>query len=97
MEIQPAAAIPLLGGSSKELPSKGVVEIAEQFSYSGISANIIIYLTNVLHEPAVSAAKNTNIWAGVSCFLPLLGAFVADSYLGRYRTMLYAFFFCLME
>ncbi|XP_059065518.1 protein NRT1/ PTR FAMILY 5.14-like [Cryptomeria japonica] len=60
------------------------VEIAERFANSGISSNLITYLTNVLNETTASVASNVNIWSGVQCILPFLGAFVADSYLGRY-------------
>ncbi|XP_057826887.2 protein NRT1/ PTR FAMILY 5.10 [Cryptomeria japonica] len=66
------------------------VEIAERFANSGISSNLITYLTSVLNESTASAASNVNIWSGVQCILPFLGAFVADSYLGRYWTILVA-------
>ncbi|XP_057976147.1 protein NRT1/ PTR FAMILY 5.4-like [Malania oleifera] len=64
------------------------VETAERFSYYGVAGNLITYLTTGLHEPLATAAKNVNTWVGVSSLFPLLGAFVADSYLGRFRTIL---------
>ncbi|XP_028770000.1 protein NRT1/ PTR FAMILY 5.4-like [Neltuma alba] len=63
------------------------VEFAERFAYSGLSGNLITYLTNALHEPITTAAKNVNTWVGVSSLFPLLGGFVADSYVGRFNTI----------
>lgn len=64
------------------------MEVAERFAYQGLAGNLIQYLTNVLKEPIATAAKNVNTWVGVSSLFPLLGGFVADSYLGRFNTIL---------
>lgn len=66
------------------------VEVAERFAYYGIAGNLITYLTKVMGEPTVTAARNVNVWFGVSTILPVVGAFVADAYLGRYDTILYS-------
>lgn len=64
------------------------VELTERFAHSGISSNLITYLTGPLGLSKATAAENVNTWTGVTTVLPLLGAFIADSYLGRYRMIL---------
>ncbi|CAI8607473.1 unnamed protein product [Vicia faba] len=64
------------------------VEFAERFAYQGLASNLINYLTKFLNEPTTTAVKNVNTWVGVSSLFPLLGGFVADSYLGRFNTIL---------
>ncbi|XP_028770025.1 protein NRT1/ PTR FAMILY 5.4-like [Neltuma alba] len=83
--------------SSVHKPSKGgwnaaifiiFVEMAERFAFYGLVGNLINFLTNVLKEPIVRAAQTVNIWGGVSLVFPLAGAFIADSYLGRFITII---------
>ncbi|MED6216224.1 hypothetical protein PIB30_005486 [Stylosanthes scabra] len=63
------------------------VEFAQQFAFIGLSSNLITYLTNELEESIIEATKNINTWVSVSSIFPLLGAFIADSYLGRFKTV----------
>ncbi|KAK3157492.1 hypothetical protein QOZ80_2AG0123260 [Eleusine coracana subsp. coracana] len=63
-------------------------ELSEVLAFAGIARNLVTYLTDVVHESNVVAAADVSTWMG-TCFLtPLLGAFLADSYWGRFKTIL---------
>ncbi|KAK8496311.1 hypothetical protein V6N11_066033 [Hibiscus sabdariffa] len=65
-------------------------EVFERMSYYGIASNLVLYLTNKLHEGTVTSANNVNNWVGTVWMTPILGAFIADAYLGRYWTFVIA-------
>lgn len=55
-------------------------------AFFGVGVNLVLFLTRVLHQSNASAANNVSKWTGTVYIFSLLGAFVSDSYLGRYRT-----------
>lgn len=62
-------------------------ELCDSVAYGGIARNVVSYLTGVLQESNAAAAGHLSMWTG-TCFLTtLVGAFLADSYWGRYTTM----------
>uniref|UniRef100_A0A0E0AXY3 Ubiquitinyl hydrolase 1 n=1 Tax=Oryza glumipatula TaxID=40148 RepID=A0A0E0AXY3_9ORYZ len=67
-----------------------VLEMGCSFSYYGVSANLISYLTGPMGQSNASAAAAANAWSGTARMLPLLGAVLADSFLGRYPSILLA-------
>lgn len=55
-------------------------------AYYGIATNLVLYLTMTLHEGTVTSSNNVTNWVGTVWMTPILGAYIADAYLGRYRT-----------
>ncbi|CDP12418.1 unnamed protein product [Coffea canephora] len=62
----------------------------ERFAYYGVESNLISCLTGPLGESVATAAANVNTWIGVVSLVPVLGAYLADSFLGRCRSIIIA-------
>lgn len=62
-------------------------ECCERLAYYGMSTNLLLYFKNNLHQHSATASKNLSNWSGTCYITPLLGAFLADAYLGRYWTI----------
>nr|XP_043637390.1 protein NRT1/ PTR FAMILY 5.2-like [Erigeron canadensis] len=65
-------------------------EVCERMAYYGIATNLVLYLTRELHEGTVKSSNNVTNWSGTVWLTPLLGAYIADTYLGRYWTFMVA-------
>lgn len=62
----------------------------ERLASMGLLANFMQFLLTVFHLDLVSASNVLNIWSGVTNFIPLLGAFISDAYIGRFWTIAFA-------
>ncbi|CAL5422652.1 hypothetical protein CsSME_00038685 [Camellia sinensis var. sinensis] len=62
-------------------------ECCERLAYYGMSTNLVNYLKKRLNQGNVTASNNVTNWSGTCYITPLIGAFLADSYLGRYWTI----------
>uniref|UniRef100_A0ACD5Z8A3 Uncharacterized protein n=2 Tax=Avena sativa TaxID=4498 RepID=A0ACD5Z8A3_AVESA len=67
-----------------------VYEVFERMAYYGISSNLVLYLTTELHQGTVLSANNVTNWVGTIWMTPIIGAYIADAHLGRYRTFMVA-------
>ncbi|XP_021721864.1 protein NRT1/ PTR FAMILY 5.2-like [Chenopodium quinoa] len=65
-----------------------VYEVFERMAYYGISSNLVLYMTRKLHQGTVESANHVTNWVGTIWMTPIIGAYIADAYLGRYRTFL---------
>lgn len=64
-------------------------EFCERFSYYGIRTVLFLYLTNFIKIEQHSATAIYHAFTVVCYFTPILGAILADGYLGLYKTILY--------
>ncbi|KAE8690427.1 Protein NRT1/ PTR FAMILY 8.3 [Hibiscus syriacus] len=62
-------------------------ECCERLAYYGINTNLVNYLKFQLNQRNVAAVSNVMNWSGTCYVMPLIGAFLADAYLGRYWTI----------
>lgn len=58
--------------------------VFSNLGFYGVAANLVVYLTSVMHQSNSAAATNVSNWNGVGYITPLIGAFLADAYWGRY-------------
>ncbi|XP_020597742.1 protein NRT1/ PTR FAMILY 5.3-like [Phalaenopsis equestris] len=63
-----------------------VFEAFERLAYFGVAPNLVVYLTNKLHQGTIKSSNNVTNWFGTIMLTPIFGAYIADSHLGRYWT-----------
>ncbi|KAK9269263.1 hypothetical protein L1049_001033 [Liquidambar formosana] len=77
-------------GGIKTMPFILANEICDRFATTGFHANMITYLTQKLNLPLVQASNTLTNFSGTSSFTPLIGALIADSFAGRFWTIIVA-------
>ena len=55
-------------------------------AFFGVGVNLVLFLTRVMGQDNAEAANNVSKWTGTVYIFSLLGAFLSDSYWGRYKT-----------
>lgn len=65
-------------------------DACDRFAATGFHANMITYLTQKLNLPLVKASNTMTNFGGTASFTPLIGALIADSFAGRFWTIVVA-------
>ena len=79
-------------------------ELAERFSYYGMRTILVVFMTHHLKDASGALATMTpeeaktafHTFGATAYFMPLLGALLADVWIGKYRTIMsISLFYCL--
>ncbi|XP_027920421.1 protein NRT1/ PTR FAMILY 2.11-like [Vigna unguiculata] len=62
-------------------------ETFEKLGTIGTLANLLVYLTTVFNLDSITATNIINIFNGSASLSTLIGAFLCDTYFGRYKTL----------
>ncbi|CAN6346845.1 unnamed protein product [Urochloa humidicola] len=75
-------------GGFRTMPLILASEVFDRFAMAGFNANLITYLTQQLHLPLVEATNTLTNFGGTAALTPILGALAADSFAGRFWTII---------
>ncbi|MFS7971950.1 putative proton-dependent oligopeptide transporter family, MFS transporter superfamily [Helianthus anomalus] len=65
-------------------------ETFEKLGAIGTLSNLLVYLTTVFNMKSITATTLLNIFNGTTNFSTLIGAYLCDTYFGRYKTLGFA-------
>ncbi|KAK9055931.1 hypothetical protein SSX86_027018 [Deinandra increscens subsp. villosa] len=74
-------------GGMRTMPFIIVNEAFERVASYGLMTNMIFYLMEVYHMDVVTGTSLLSIWSALSSGLSIFGAFISDSYFGRFRVI----------
>ena len=63
-------------------------EACERFSFYGMRSILVIFMVNYLAMTQANAKATYHLFVSACYLLPLLGAFLSDRYLGKYKTIM---------
>lgn len=69
------------------LPRDAGNETFEKLGAIGTLANLLVYLNTVFNLDSITATNIINIFNGSASLSTLIGAFLCDTYFGRYKTL----------
>lgn len=65
-------------------------ETFEKLGTIGTSTNLLVYLTTIFNMKSITATNLINVFNGTCNFGTLIGAFLSDTYFGRYKVLGFA-------
>ncbi|KAK4419969.1 protein NRT1/ PTR FAMILY 1.2 [Sesamum alatum] len=74
-------------GGFKALPFILGNDALEKMATYGVTTNMILYLVNEYHMEMTTASNILFLWTAANNSMPIIGAGIADSYLGRFYTI----------
>ncbi len=64
-------------------------ELAERASFYGMKTLLLLYMINVLGYSDANSATVVSFFTAACYILPILGGYIADHYLGKFKTIIY--------
>lgn len=65
-----------------------ITEFCERLAYYGLAGNLELFFKSEMDMSTADASLHVTLFAGTVYCTPLLGGWLADSYLNRFRTIL---------
>ncbi|CAL1546200.1 unnamed protein product [Lymnaea stagnalis] len=67
-----------------------MTEMFERLAFYSVSANMVLYCTSKLGFSTVDATTTSLVFSALANLFPVLGGYVADSWTGRFRTIVFS-------
>jgi peptide/histidine transporter 3/4 len=68
-----------------------VTEFCERLAYYGFAGSLVLFFQTQLGFSNAEADVQYSYWSGACYVTPLVGGYIADTYLGRYKAILVSF------